>query len=428
MMVLEFVQCVIPACSQSSDLEVSQQCSDLGIIWSFIVLALVALGSTACGATPAAAVAPQIIEVERIIEKTVPVETVREVVKEVPVEKQIVVEKEVIKEIPVEKVIEVERIVEVVRDRDPGSLVVYSGRSESLVGPIIEQFEEVTGINVAVKYGSTGEIAATILEEGNNSPADVFFAQDPGGLGEVARAGLFETLPTGITEKVPNWARSPESDWVGISGRARVVVYNTDNLSPDQIPTKMEDFTRPEWKGRIGWAPTNGSFQAMVTAMRVVWGEEKTRDWLLGIQANDPKVYAKNTPTVAAAGAGEVDIGFVNHYYLHRFLAEEGEGFAARNYHVTDGGPGGIMLVAGGGILKSAENKDNAERFFNFMLSRVAQQYFAGQTYEYPLVDGVKTARVLIPLDEINIPNIDMASLDDLAGTQMMLRDIGILH
>lgn len=393
-----------------------------------VALTIAALGLSACGVTPAAAVSPQIIEVERVVEKAVPVEKVVEVVREVPVERQVVVEKEVIKEVPVEKLVEVEKIVEVVRDRDPGTLVIYSGRSESLVAPIIEQFEEVTGINVAVKYGGTGEIAATILEEGQNSPADVFFAQDPGGLGEVANAGLFETLPTSITEKVPTWARSPESEWVGISGRARVVVYNSENLTADQIPTKMEDFTNPEWKGRIGWAPTNSSFQAMVTAMRVVWGEEKTREWLLGIQSNEPKVYPKNTPTVAAAGAGEVDVGFVNHYYLYRFLAEEGEEFGARNYHVADGGPGGVILVAGGGILKSAENKDNAERFFNFMLSTVAQQYFAGQTYEYPLVDGVKTNRLLTPLDEINNPSIDMASLDDLAGTQMMLRDLGILQ
>ena len=377
-----------------------------------IALTVVAFVLMACGTAPAAAVMPQIIEVERVVERVVPVETVREVVKEVPVE----------------RVVEVEKIVEVVRDRDPGSLVIYSGRSESLVEPIIEQFEEVTGINVAVKYGSTGEIAATILEEGQNSPADVFFAQDPGGLGEVANAGMFETLPTGITEKVPTWARSPESQWVGISGRARVVVYNTDNLTEEQIPTSMEDFTKPEWKGRIGWAPTNGSFQSMVTAMRVVWGEDKTREWLLGVQANEPKVYPKNTPTVAAAAAGEVDVGFVNHYYLHRFLAEQGEDFPARNYHVTGGGPGGIVLVAGGGILKTAENKDNAERFFNFMLSRVVQQYFSGQTYEYPLVDGVNTNRILTPLEEINNPDIDMASLDDLAGTQTLLRDLGILQ
>lgn len=408
-------------------------------------LTIAAISIAACGTAPAA-VAPQIVEVERVVEKTVPVETVREVVREVPVEKIQIVEKnvpqivevervvekavpvetvrEVVKEVPVEKVVEVE----VFRDSDPGSLIVYSGRSESLVGPIIEQFEEVTGINVAVKYGSTGEIAATLLEEGRNSPADVFFAQDPGGLGEVANAGMMETLPSSITNKVPTWARSPESQWVGISGRARVVVYNTDSLSPDQIPASMEDFTKPEWKGRIGWAPTNGSFQAMVTAMRVVWGEDKTREWLLGVQANEPNVYPKNTPTVAAAGAGEIDVGFVNHYYLHRFLAEEGEDFAARNYHPAGGGPGSIILVAGGGVLKTAENKDNAERFFNFMLSKVAQQYFAGQTFEYPLVEGVRTNRILTPLEEINNPSVDMAALEDLAGTQALLRDLGILN
>lgn len=364
----------------------------VGVKASILIIALscFAFLLTACGTAPASEAATQIVEVERVVE------------------------------IPVEKVVEVER--------DPGTLVVYSGRSESLVSPVIEQFEEATGINVAVKYGGTGEIAATILEEGQNSPADVFFAQDPGGLGEVANAGLFEPLPASIMEKVPTWARSPENWWVGISGRARVIVYNTESVTLGDMPTNMQGFTSPEWKGRIGWAPTNSSFHAMVTAMRVSWGEEKTREWLLGVQANEPKVFPKNTPTVAAAGSGEIDVGFVNHYYLYRFLAEEGEEFGARNYHVADGGPGGIILVAGGGILKSAENKENAERFFNFMLSRVAQQYFAGQTYEYPLVDGVKTNRLLTPLEEINNPEIDMASLDDLAGTQAMLRDLGILN
>ena len=348
----------------------------------------------ACGLTPTAAVAPQVIEVNKVAERSAPVETVREEV----------------------------------RGGDPGTLVVYSGRSESLVAPIIERFEEETGIEVAVKYGKSGEIAATLLEEGDHSPADVFFSQDPAGLGEVANAEMLDSLPTHLTEKVPAWARSPKGEWVGISGRARVVVYNTDNLNPDRMPARMEDFTKPEWKGRIGWAPTNGSFQAMVTAMRVAWGEEKTREWLLGIQANEPKVYPNNTPAVSAAEAGEVDVGFVNHYYLYRFLAEEGEKFGARNHHVADGGPGGIILVAGGGILKSSTNKENAERFFNFMLSDVAQRYFAGQTYEYPLIKGIETNRLLTPLDEINNPNIDMASLDDLAGTQAMLRDLGILN
>ena len=308
---------------------------------------------------------------------------------------------------------------------DGDSLVLYSGRSEALVGAVIEQFEEATGIDVKVKYGSTSEIAATLREEGADSQADVFFAQDPGGLGAVV--DLFSVLPEDLIETVPNWARSADRTWVGISGRARTVVYNTDRLNEENLPASIEGFTDPSWKGRIGWAPTNGSFQTMVTAMRVMWGEDRTRAWLKGIEANSPRVYTKNTPTVAATEAGEVDVGFVNHYYLHRFIQENGDGFAARNYYFKDEGPGSLVMVAGTGILKTSSNRANAERFLRFMLSTVAQQYFAGQTYEYPLVAGVNTNRLLVPLDEINGPTVDPAALDDLAGTQALLRDIGII-
>ena len=310
----------------------------------------------------------------------------------------------------------------------PGSLVVYSGRSESLVGPIVAQFEDATGIDVSAKYGSTAEIAATLLEEGENSPADVFFAQDPGGLGAVAKDGMLSTLPNEITDLTPQWARSPEGLWVGVSGRARVLVYNSETLSEADLPQSIFDLTNQQWRGRIGWAPTNGSFQAMVTAMRVLWGEEKTTEWLKGIQANEPTSYPNNTTQVAAAAAGEIDVGLVNHYYLHRFLQEEGDAFPARNYHPTAGGPGSLVMVAGAGILQTSKNQENGEKFLKFMLSQVGQQYFAGQTYEYPLVEGVLTNRLLTPIDEINRPNVDMADLVDLEGTQRLLRELGILE
>ena len=309
--------------------------------------------------------------------------------------------------------------------QEPGELVVYSGRSTSLVDPIIQQFAEVTGIDVKVKYATTSQLAATLLEEGRNSPADVFFAQDPGGLGTVQE--MLAVLPDSILDQVPNWAHSPQGRWVGISGRARTVVYNTDRLTESDLPDDMLGFTDPKWKGRIGWAPTNASFQTMVTAMRAVWGENKTRMWLRGIQANEPAIYPKNTPQVAAAAAGEIDVGFVNHYYLFRFLAEEGEDFAARNYHPRAGGPGSIIMVAGAGILTTAENQTNAERFLNFMLSTLGQQYFASQTFEYPLVDDVKTQRVLVAISEINAPQIPLSGLADLAGTQNLLRETGVL-
>ena len=353
----------------------------------------------------------------------------REVVKEVPVE--VVVEKEVVREVPVQTVVEKEVVREVPREvvveseADPGELVVYSGRSESLVDNIIKQFAEASGIDVEVRYANTGQLAATLLEEGDNSPADVFFAQDPGGLGAVE--GMLDTLPSGILGQVPGWAQSPEGKWVGISGRARTVVYNSENLTEAELPDDMFGFTDPAWKDRIGWAPTNASFQTMVTAMRSQWGEARTKEWLEGIQANDPNIYPKNTPQVAAAASGEIDVGFVNHYYLFRFLAEEGENFPARNYHPRAGGPGSIVMVSGAGILSSAENRENADRFLKFMLSPVAQQYFASQTFEYPLVEGVRTQHVLVALDEILKPDLTAGDLTDLAGTQALLQDTGIL-
>ena len=307
----------------------------------------------------------------------------------------------------------------------PGELVVYSGRSESLVDPIVRQFVDATGIDVQVKYASTSELAAVLLEEGDRSPADIFFAQDPGGLGAVE--GMLSPLPDDILETVPDWARSPEAKWVGLSGRARTIVYNTDDLTEADLPDDIFGFTDASWKGRIGWAPTNGSFLTMVTGMRHYWGEEKTRRWLEGIQANEPTIYPKNSPQVEAASVGEIDVGFVNHYYLHRRLAEEGDGFPARNYHPRAGGPGAMIMVAGAGILATAENRENAEGFIRFMLSQAAQQYFASETFEYPLVEGVRTHHLLVPLEEIDHPDVPPGELSDLEGTLALIRELGIV-
>ena len=315
---------------------------------------------------------------------------------------------------------------------NPGRLTIYSGRSESLVQPIIEQFETATGIDVEVRYGSTPEITSVLLEEGANSPADVFYAQDPGGLGAVQAAGLLQPLPESVLSGVPARFRAADNSWAGISGRARVVVYNTDAITDpaSELPADIYDFIDPRWNGRLGWAPTNASFQAMVTAMRTIWGEEKTRAWLEGIQANNPMVFEGNAPLVQAVAAGEIDAGFVNHYYLYRFLAEQGEGFGARNYFLPGGGPGSLIMVSGAGVLKSADNADNARRFVEFMLSLPAQQYFASQTFEYPVIDGVAVPASLPPLADLDAiaPDLSLDQLADVAGTQQMLIDLGIIE
>lgn len=316
--------------------------------------------------------------------------------------------------------------------QDSGRLVIYSGRSESLVQPIIDQFQDATGIEVNVRYGSTAEMAGVLLEEGDNSPADLFYAQDPSGLGAIANAALFAQLPEDVLDQVPPRFKSPDGEWVGISGRARVVVYNTDAISDPatELPDDLMGFTDPVWNGRIGWAPSNGSFQAMVTAMRAEWGDEQTANWLNGIQANNPVVFSGNTPIVEAVGSGEVDVGFVNHYYLYRFLTAQGESFAARNQFLSGGGPGSLIMVSGAGILKSAENAENAARFINFLLSTPGQQYFAAQTFEYPVIEGVNTVAQLPPLSELEAValDIDLSRLEDLQGTQDMLIDLGIIE
>lgn len=308
-------------------------------------------------------------------------------------------------------------------------LTIYSGRNENLVGPLIEQFKEQSGIAVQVRYGDTAEMAATILEEGENSPADLFFAQDAGALGALAQEKRFIELPTTITEQVEPRFRSPEKLWVGVSGRARVLVYNTDELTEANLPTSVFDLTNEAWRGRVGWAPSNGSFQSFITAMREVAGEEAAQAWLAGMIANETQIYPNNNAIVTAVGAGEITVGLVNHYYLYQFLQEQGAGFPARNHHFPAGDVGAMINVAGVGILQSGANQAAAQQFVEFLLSTAAQQYFATETNEYPLTSAeIAINPMLKPLNEIVTPEIELSNLSDLQGTLALLQDVGALE
>jgi iron(III) transport system substrate-binding protein len=307
-----------------------------------------------------------------------------------------------------------------------GDLTIYSGRSESLVGPLLEQFEQESGLNVEVRYGDTAAMAATILEEGDNSPADIYYGQDAGALGALAQAGRFSPLPQDVLEMVEPRFRSPEGLWIGTSARARTVVYNTNNLTEADLPDDIFGFCAPEWQGRLGWAPTNGSFQAFVTALRVIEGEERAREWLNCIQANEPVVFSGNTPIVEAVSRGEIDAGFVNHYYLFQFLKENPD-FPARNYHPRSGGVGAMTNVAGVGIINTTDNPEAAEAFVHFLLQPSSQEYFNTETNEYPLSADIPLNPVLVPLSNISTPDLDLSNLSDLEGTLQLLQELGIL-
>jgi len=305
--------------------------------------------------------------------------------------------------------------------REPATITVYSGRSETLVGPLLARFEQATGVTVRAKYGDTAALASTILEEGANTPADVFFAQDAGALGALQLEKRLEKLPNEVLQMVEPRFRSAEGVWVGASGRARVVAYNTKKLTEADLPSSLLGFTDAKWKGRLGWAPTNASLQAHVTAMRVLLGEARTREWLQGIKNNQPKVYANNTAIVQAVGAGEIDAG-----YLYNIRREQPD-IPVKNFYHASGDVGALINVAGVGLLKGTKHQAAAEKFAAYLLSPAAQEYFAKQTFEYPLVTGVPAHPDLKPLAEIKTPAIDLSDLADLRGTLELLRQEGIL-
>jgi iron(III) transport system substrate-binding protein len=307
------------------------------------------------------------------------------------------------------------------------TLVVYSGRSEELVGPILERFETATGIDIAVRYAGTTELATTILEEGDNSPADVFFSQDGGALGALAEEGRLTALPADVLELVDSRFRSADGRWVGVSGRARVLAYDARELVADDLPASVLGLTDPSWKGRIGWAPTNASFQTFVTALRVKVGEEGARDWLTRMQANAPKVYEGNAAALEAVRTGEIDVALINHYYLFQAQAESGEEYPVANHYFSGGDPGALVNVAGVGILDGADHPIAADRLVRFLLAGEAQTYFSDETYEYPLATGVAADPRLPALDEIESPDLDLSDLRDLNGTLTLLTEVGIL-
>jgi iron(III) transport system substrate-binding protein len=294
-------------------------------------------------------------------------------------------------------------------DEGSGPLIVYSGRSEELVAPLIDRFMEESGIEVEVRYAGSTDLAATLLQEGETTDADVFYAQDPASLGSVA--SLLAVIDPSLLERVEPRFSDEEGRWVGTSGRVRTFIYNTG--TDIELPQTIDDVTDPEWAGRLGVAPTNGSFLAFVSAMILERGEEATLGWLEDLAANDPQEFDSNSPIVAAADTGEVAGGLVNHYYLLRLRAE-GEGDDAENWFIPAGDVGSLVMPAGAGIIEGTDMPEAASRFVEFLLSETSQEYFATETFEFPLVEGVEAPQGLPDISEIDSPDIDLSQLADV--------------
>jgi iron(III) transport system substrate-binding protein len=309
------------------------------------------------------------------------------------------------------------------------SLTIYSGREERLVKPIMDRFTRDTGIELKVRYASSTALATALVEEGRNSPADVYWSQEPGTLGLVAARGLLARLPQATVGKVPTRFSTRSRRWVGTSGRSRVLVYNTEAVPQRDLPASVWGLTSARWNGKIGVAPTNASFQAFLGATIRLHGEERVRAWLRGLEANDVTFYPNNTAVVQAVGRGDIEVGLVNHYYLYNVLAET-PGLPIRNHWFRDGDPGNLVLAAGVGIVSSTQKAAAAQRFVDFLLSKWAQRFIARGpgAAEYPLVQGVPRRPGLRALSTIKGPKYNLGRLSvDLAPAVKLLLEEGFI-
>lgn len=308
----------------------------------------------------------------------------------------------------------------------PRTLTVYSGRDAELVDPLIEMFEAQSGITVDVRYAGTTELAAQLLEEGERTPAQVFLSQDAGALGAVADAGLFTTLPDEITALVPAEYTSTDDSWVGLTGRARVIAYDSEKYTADEIPGDVLELTEPEWAGKVGIVPSNASFQAFVTALRVSEGEEVAEAWLEGLVANDAPVYARNGELLEAVNAGAVDLGLINHYYWAR-SEQDPTTLRAQLKFGDPGSVSALVNVTGAGILTGGADSAEAAEFVEFLVSEEAQTYFLEETFEYPLVGDLAGPEGVPARDELGGPDIDLSDLASLEETVAMITSAGLL-
>ena len=305
-------------------------------------------------------------------------------------------------------------------------LTVYSGRSKELVGPILERFSAETGTKIDVRYGDSADLALLIETEGQDSPADVFYSQSPGAIGYLSSLDRLQPLPDDLLGLVDERFRSPSGSWVGITGRVRVLVYNTETVDPASLPTSVFDLTDPAFEGQVGVAPSNGSFQDFITAMRQGIGDPETSAWLEAMADNGAKAYANNLAIVEAVGRGEITYGLVNHYYNLEIKAEDPDS-PTENHFFGDGDLGSLILVTAIGVLDSAEHVDEATELAEFLLSEIEQTAFAEVTKEYPLLPGVAGPDDQPALDAIPAPEEDLAEFGaQLKQTKELIDASGI--
>jgi iron(III) transport system substrate-binding protein len=310
---------------------------------------------------------------------------------------------------------------------EPVTVTLYNAQHEDLAQEWVQDFTARTGVRVEMRNGDDSELANQIVAEGAASPADVFITENSPAMSLVSDRGLFAPLEPATLEQVPPEFRSAQGDWAGIAARSTVLVYNPAQLPEAELPASILDLADPEWEGRIGIAAGGPDFQAIVSAVLALRGEDAARAWLAGLERN-ADVYQSNTAVMRAADEGEIDAGVMYHYYWYRDQAENAlQGDDARLHFFRNQDPGAFVSVSGAGVLASSDHQGDAQKFVHFLADQEGQQAMADSyALEYPLNPDVSLGHGVKPFDSLQPPAVDIASLNSQRVVQLM-QDAGLL-
>ena len=309
------------------------------------------------------------------------------------------------------------------------TLTLYSAQHEQMTKSITEAFTKATGIQVKTRFGEAPEIANQIAKEGKSSPADVYFTENSPELMLLDGKGLLAPIQPETLAAVPAKYSAPNGAWIGVFARENVVIYNKAMIQETALPTSLLDFAKPEWKGKIAFAPTDADFLPLVAAVSAAKGEQAAVEWLKGLKANG-QVFDDDEGVVAAVDRGAVATGIINSYYFDRMQAEKGaDKVNSAIHHFAGGDVGGLVNVSGAAVLKSSKHQAAAQKFIAFMVSKPAQEMEAKADvgFEYPLVAGVAANPALKPFDQLQPPALTIAQLGDDRAAAKLLRRAGLL-
>jgi iron(III) transport system substrate-binding protein len=308
------------------------------------------------------------------------------------------------------------------------AITLYNGQHEQTTAALVAAFEKQTGITVNVRTGDEAELGDQILQEGSSSPADVFYTENTPVLEALREHGLLAPVERSTLASVPSRYDSAQGDWVGVSARVSVLVYNTSEIKPSQLPSSILELAEPKWKGKVGFAPSETDFQPLITSIVKFDGKTAAESWLKGLQANS-KTYPDNETVVAQVNNGESAVGLINHYYWFRLRAEIGAGamHSALHYYAAES-PGDLVDVSGAAVLKSSSHRAAAQKLLAFLVSHAGQETIArSHSYEYPLRPGVAPYPGLRPFAQLKPAPLTPAELGDGSEALALEQKLGLL-